>query len=147
MSEGRLRVQLPQVNTQKLSSTTRPRSSASRSGWSALIQLSFASSGAGLPLSAAAVGRGEWYTPVPHRAAARVAVEIVSNSRDRRCMGRERYAPDRALRWVGGLGHLSQPSKHGGSPPTVSRAALGAHGKAPTRRYRTPLWRALAPAL
>src|SRR5712691_10200365 len=110
MSEGRLRVQLPQVNTQKLSSTTRPRSSASRSGWSALSQLSFASSGAGLPLSAAGVGRGEWYAPVPHRAAARVAVEIVSKSRDRRCMGRERYAPDRALRWMGGLD--PRPSDH-----------------------------------
>src|SRR2546425_2246520 len=47
-SDGTVRVQLPQVKTQKLSSTTRPRSWARRSGWSALSQLSFASSGAGV---------------------------------------------------------------------------------------------------
>src|SRR2546422_10930401 len=131
MSEGRLRVQLPQVNTQKLSSTTRPRSSASRSGWSALSQLSFASSGAGLPLSAAGVGRGEWYTPVPHRAAARVAVGIVSKSRDRRCMGPERYAPDRALRWMGVLD--PRPSDQ-----SASRRLLGA--SAPHTYNPTPIW-------
>src|SRR5438128_9969339 len=48
-SDGTVRVQLPQVNTQKLSSTTRPRSSASRNGRSALSQLELVSSGAGGP--------------------------------------------------------------------------------------------------
>src|SRR2546427_12592837 len=48
-SDGTVRVQLPQVNTQKLSSTTRPRSSASRKGRSALSQLVLVSSGAGMP--------------------------------------------------------------------------------------------------
>src|SRR5947209_5281864 len=48
-SDGTVRVQLPQVNTQKLSSTTRPRSSASRRGLSLLSQLVLVSSGAGVP--------------------------------------------------------------------------------------------------
>src|SRR5256885_10938759 len=48
-SDGTVRVQLPQVNTQKLSSTARPRSSDSRSGWSLLSQLVLVSSGAGVP--------------------------------------------------------------------------------------------------
>src|SRR5438093_12936958 len=50
-SDGTVRVQLPQVNTQKLSSTTRPRSSASRRGLSLLSQLVLVSSGAGVPPS------------------------------------------------------------------------------------------------
>src|SRR5882762_4657732 len=48
-SDGTVRVQLPQVNTQKLSNTTWPRSSDSRSGRSALSQLVLVSSGAGIP--------------------------------------------------------------------------------------------------
>src|SRR2546425_159128 len=48
-SDGTERVQLPHVNTQKLSSTTRPRRSASGGGWWVLSQLVFLSSGAGAP--------------------------------------------------------------------------------------------------
>src|SRR3989442_1774951 len=48
-SDGTVRVQLPQVNTQKLSSTTRPRRSAIRKGLSLMSQLVLVSSGAGVP--------------------------------------------------------------------------------------------------
>src|SRR6266446_2619794 len=48
-SDGTVRVQLPHVNTQKLSSTTRPCSSDSRSGRWVLSQLVLVSSGAGVP--------------------------------------------------------------------------------------------------
>src|SRR6266852_4866858 len=64
-SDGTVRVQLPQVNTQKLSSTTRPRSSDSRSGWSLLSQLVFVSSGAGVPPTLDVGGRGRIAAVVP----------------------------------------------------------------------------------
>src|SRR5437660_8906163 len=62
-SDGTERVQLPHVNTQKLSSTTRPRSSASRSGWSVLSQLVFVSSGAGDPPPLGTGGRSAAVVP------------------------------------------------------------------------------------
>src|SRR5437879_8890043 len=62
-SDGTVRVQLPHVNTQKLSSSTRPRSSDSRSGRSAFSQLVLVSSGAGVPPTLGAADRSAAVVP------------------------------------------------------------------------------------
>src|SRR5213593_1819312 len=146
-SDGTVRVQLPQVNTQKLSSTTRPRSSASRSGWSALSQLVLVSSGAVLSppggADGGATGRRRAAlvaAPAPVRSAAAAARDQgkrIGYSIDHDCcveLRSQEIRPRRAP-WIRGAPcvalpdfasrhALERPDELGRDPPSVVQPRL-----------------------
>src|SRR6266550_2876665 len=131
-SDGTVRVQLPHVNTQKLSSTTRPRSSESRSGRSALSQLALVSSGAGVPpaLDGGAGRRIAAALTATSPATTRTALDAVSTTPSRRVVILILLAV------VNGRLPLSASRRGGQGVILESRESPRAGGQAPDRPQR-----------
>src|SRR5437667_3097558 len=128
MSEGRLRVQLPQVKTQKFTSTTRPRRSARRSGRSPVVlsQDSFVSSGAPSPTSGKGAGR------VSPEAIVSIASAVKATNEDAVCIEVSKIRRDGAPRMdghgqadpLGSRQRVVTPTRRKGHAHVASRGAL-----------------------
>src|SRR2546430_7182740 len=131
-SDGTVRVQLPHVNTQKLSNTTRPGSSESRRGRSALSQLALVRSGAGVPpaLDGGAGRRIAAALTATSPATTRTALDAVSTTPSRRVV-------ILILLAVSMVGSPSPPRGEGDRGVILeSRESPRAGGQAPDRPQR-----------